>query len=80
MRSIFFLGETIFVFVVFGEARDRTCESWFTGQVTSPLHHGDDLRCVDGIEFTIVFSAKQDVGLGINLFLITPKTGRSQYH
>ena len=29
----------IFV-VVFGEARDQTCDPWFTRRVTYPLHHG----------------------------------------
>ena len=29
-----------FLFFVFGEARDRTCATWFTRRVTYPLHHG----------------------------------------
>ena len=36
-------GRLVFV-VVFGEARDRTCDPWFTRRVTYPLHHGGFLQ------------------------------------
>ena len=33
-------GRSFFFFFFFGEARDRTCDPWFTRRVTYPLHHG----------------------------------------
>ena len=30
-----------------GEARDRTCDPWFTRRVTYPLHHGGFLANLD---------------------------------